>query len=70
MKIKEGLVWTTESNEVVGFTDLGSNDVDGFESLASNILQFFLKSLFSDFSFPVAFIHVRNLNGIQVNNAF
>ena len=70
MKIKEGLVWTTESNEVVGFTDLGSNDVDGFESLASNILQFFFKSLFSDFSFPVAFIPVRNLNGIQVNNAF
>jgi hypothetical protein len=23
-----------------------------------------------DFSFPVAFIPVRNLNGIQVNNAF
>ena len=70
MKIKEGLVCTTESNEIVGFTDLGSNDVDGFESLASNILQFFFKSLFSDFSFPVAFIPVRNLNGIQVNNAF
>jgi hypothetical protein len=37
MKIKEGLVRTTESNEIVGFTDLGSNDVDGLYHL--NFLQ-------------------------------
>jgi hypothetical protein len=53
MKIKEGLIWTAESNEIVGFTDLGSNDVDSFESLASNILQLFFKSLYSDFSFQL-----------------
>ena len=67
MKIKEGLVWSAETNKLLGFTDIETAEGD---EIATNIIQFFFKSLFSDFAYPCAYLAVKNLTGAQVYNAF
>ncbi|CAC5390212.1 unnamed protein product [Mytilus coruscus] len=70
MKIKEGLVWSAETNELLGFTDINSSKDGKEENIASNILQFFFKSLFSNFNYPCAYIAVRNITSFQISSAF
>ena len=67
MKIKEGLVWSAESNKLLDFTDIEYEGIG--DQIATNILQFFLKFVFR-FAFPCAYFAVKNLTGIQVSNAF
>ena len=43
IKINEGLVWTAESNELIGFTDLNFSSCTD-EVVATNILQFFFQA--------------------------
>ena len=66
MKIKEGLIWSQHNNTLLGFTDIECmQDRVDEELIASNVLQFVFKSLFAEFSYPCAYLCVRNLTGIQ-----
>ena len=56
MKIKEGLVWSAESNKLLDFTDIEYEGIGN--QIATNILQFFL-SLFSDLLFLVHILQLR-----------
>ena len=59
MKIKEGLVWSAESNKLIAFTDIVTTDD---ENIASNIIQFFVKSVFSEVLHTCAYLAVNNFD--------
>lgn len=57
MKIKEGLVWSAESNKLLGFTDIeyeGNGD-----QIATNILHFVFKVCFQILVFLVHILQLR-----------
>ena len=80
VKIKEGLLFDPSSWELIGFTDIGSNKSvtsngnvtksSVQESLATHVLQFYFKSLFSNFQFPCSYFYTNGISAHDLNRIF
>eukprot|EP00117_Sycon_ciliatum_P043741 scpid54974/ scgid5965/ Transposable element P transposase len=75
MKIKEGLLWDSKSNELIGFVDLAEDQDDSScttpeDSLATHVLQFHWKSVFAPFTYPCAYFFSKSLGAHQINQIF
>jgi len=77
VKIKEGLVFDPSTWELIGFTNLDiEDDLDNDcppqpeERLATHVLQFFYKSLFAKFEFPLSYFLTKTINAQQLNRIF
>lgn len=69
VKIKEGLVFDPSTWELVGFVDLGS-DSSIQKNLATHVLQFYFKSIFTNFQFPCAYFLTRGISALNLNQLF
>ena len=78
VKIQEGLVFDPATWELIGFTDLGEDEHNTSvtsackpeENIATHVLQFFFKSLFSNFEFPCAYFLTRGITAQKLNRIF
>ena len=80
VKIKEGLLFDPSSWELIGFTDIGSNKSvtsngnvtksSVQESLATHVLQFYFKSLFSNFQFSCSYFFTNGISAHDLNRIF
>ena len=71
LKIKEGLVWSQSSWELVGYVDIQESECEGSkDKLATHILQFFYKSLFDNFHYPCAYFLTKGINKETLNRIF
>ena len=72
LKIKEGLVWNQSTWELIGYVDIdeSENIKESKDRLATHILQFFYKSLFHNFEYPVAFFLTKGICKDTLNRIF
>ncbi len=72
VKIKEGLLFDPSTWELVGFVDLDNEGINSAiqKSLATHVLQFYFKSISSNFQFPCGYSLTRGVSAQTLNKVF
>ncbi|XP_076803013.1 uncharacterized protein LOC143447005 isoform X2 [Clavelina lepadiformis] len=70
MKVKENIVYNAATDRIIGFVDLGVDRQYNNEAPATHALQFYGRSILSNFSRPIVFYATKNTKAFHLVSMF